>query len=111
MTAAPPAPSATVTLGASWSSADEGGAAITEALTTLGLTAEESEAFHRAWDPTLFGEGEEVTTLDLSLRVESLDESIFYFLPPELTERIATLDLVPAPTEIRRAMGVWTAID
>jgi hypothetical protein len=111
MTASAPAPSATVTLGGSWSSADEGGAAITEALTALGLTAEESEAFHRAWDPTLFGEAGEVMTLDLSLRVESLDESIFYFLPPELTERIATLDLVPPPTEIRRAMGVWTAID
>lgn len=109
---APPAPHASITAGATWSSAEEGAAALTETLRALGLWEGEAAAFHRAWDPTFF-DGGAAAALDLSASsttLPTLEESIVYFLPPELCERIATIELDPPPTAIRRAMAVWTSI-
>ena len=38
------------------------------------------------------------------------ETSILYFLPPADVERIARLSFEPPPTEVRRAMAVWTAL-
>lgn len=103
----PPAPHTSITIPAT-ASGDDGVTAISTTLAELGLTTEESAAFHRAWDPTFFeGPG---GMLDLSLTIPIPDESIVYFLPPALAEHIATIELEPPPTEIRRAMAVWTAV-
>jgi hypothetical protein len=103
----PPAPHAAITIAVGGSGGD-GPAAIGETLEDLGMTTGEIDAFHRAWNTTLFGGG---TMLDqTTLTLPTLDESIVYFLPTALVEHITTVELDPPPTEIRRAMAVWTAI-
>jgi hypothetical protein len=102
----PPAPHAAITIAVGGAGGD-GPAAIGEALEELGMTRGEIEAFHRAWDGTLFSGP--TAALDLSM-IPTLDESIVYFLPPTLVEEIATVDLDPPPTEVHRAMAVWTSL-
>lgn len=110
-----PAPHASLVVGAATGGPELARAAVTESLLGLGLTASEAAAFLASWDAAFFGaapsetppvEGERMA-MEESLPPET---SILYFLPPADVERIARLSFEPPPTEVRRAMAVWTAL-
>jgi hypothetical protein len=108
----PPAPGETIVVSGEWVDATAARAALTSTLTGLGLTASEAAAFGASWDESFFG----VSAVEL--REEDVPEeppdpstdSLLYFLPPEMIEHISTLAFDPPPTEVRRAMAVWTAL-
>lgn len=108
-TAAPPAPGARVTVGA----ADEGSAAARTAITAtmreLGLTDAEAAAFLAAWDTELFP-SETPPVAEEVERMPAPVVTLLYFLPASDAERVSRLSFTPAPTAVRRAMAVWTAV-
>lgn len=98
-------------------------------LASLGLTANEVDAFSRAWDDALFGlPVADVDGLAVDMPVEddrravdvlTADESVagrlrptdsfLYFLPPGACEDVAALTIEPRPRAVRRALAVWVA--
>ncbi|MBX3249279.1 MAG: hypothetical protein KF901_19035 [Myxococcales bacterium] len=116
----PPAPGATITIGAEPprgsrdraldelvgpSTTDGGRAALQASLDTLGLTPSERAAFLRAWGDALFGYVDTVGGLPPPRH------SLLYFLPPGACDQVATLHFDPTPTEVRRALAVWVRVD
>lgn len=110
----PPAPHTTILVGHDFGGPEVARAAVTETLTGLGLTAAEASAFLTSWDSAFFGAPTETPVVERAeIAVEESpppEESILYFLPAEDVERIAHLGFDPPPTEVRRAMAVWTAL-
>jgi len=132
---APPPPGATVELEAPSGATAAAALAVATMSHDLGLTTGETAAFRRAWDTTLFGLGGAAaappiwppfggvhaaaephsrapspvtaTPLDTGLIAQRATESLIYFLPPAAIERIATLQVTPRPTQVRRAIAVW----
>ena len=104
---------------------------IAEAMTALdaslreaGLTEQETAAFRRAWDATLFGaeaasaeagggEGHgglgRLGPLGGGVVAQPTD-SILYVLPEATAEALATLELTPAPREVRRVIVAWVDV-
>ena len=113
----PPAPHTTIVVGHDWAGPDVARAAVTASLTEIGLTPDEADAFLAAWDEAFFGPPpteEDVVEIPASERIAeetpASEESILYFLPAADVERVATLTFEPAPTEVRRALAVWSAL-
>lgn len=129
----PPAPHASIVISADFSASaddesddrradrpappggpDAGRQALRATLKEVGLTGPEVEAFMRAWDPALFGGGEVMdgTAVDVldskSDKSAPAVESLLYLLPPEACDGVARLTFDPPPTEVRRALAVWT---
>lgn len=116
----PPAPGATITIGAEPlansrdravdglvdpSPAHAGREALQATLDTLGLTPSERAAFLRAWDDALFGYVHTVGGRPPPRH------SILYFLPPGACDQVASLHFDPPPMELRRALAVWVPVD
>jgi hypothetical protein len=107
-----PAPGATVSLplGAIAVSRAAEETELRNAVTGLGLSGDEADAFVRAWGAALFGEGGGPARDVRSARELSPptipQDAILYWLPPAAIERLARLSFDPAPSEIRRAMLV-----
>jgi hypothetical protein len=117
----PPAPGETIVVGHQWVDASEARSALSASLTGLGLTPGEAAAFAASWDQAFFGpppseedvvEETPATERGVAPSEESPapEDSVLYFLPPEMADRVATLTFDPPPTEVRRAMAVWTAL-
>ncbi len=113
----PPAPNSTIVVGHAWGEVSDARAALTSTLVGLGLTVGESNAFATSWDEAFFGPPPTTEETPVERTVaHALEESpapedsVLYFLPPEMVEHVAQLSFDPPPTEIRRAMAVWTAL-
>jgi hypothetical protein len=117
----PPAPGATILVDHAWRDAAEARAALTATLTGLGLTTGEAAAFASSWDEAFFGPPPAEDLVETPVAEERSvehaqeespppEDSVLYFLPPEMVEHVATLSFEPPPTEVRRAMAVWTAL-
>jgi hypothetical protein len=107
----PPGPGATVVIGDTWVAPEVARRAVGDTLTGLGLTRTEANAFLASWDVAFFGAPAEQS--ERSLAAEEMpppEDSILYFLPPGDIERLSHLSFDPAPTEVRRAMAVWSAL-
>lgn len=109
----PPAPHHTIVVGHDWGGPDVARAAVTETLRGLGLSEPEAAAFLASWDAAFFGPASATpTALEEDIPLEetpSPEESILYFLPAADVARLSRLDFEPAPTEVRRAIAVWSA--
>lgn len=71
-------------------------------LLSLGLSADEADAFLNAWMDGLFGPGVGRETTAPALP----QDSVLFFLPEDAVRSIAELELTPAPSELRRAFLV-----
>ena len=129
--ATPPAPGASVDIPVPTGTTVAAAAEVSTMLGGLGLTAGETAAFRRAWDMSLFrldqgamadqpiwlpnapypvhaGAVPAVTAAPMAtLTAPRTTESLVYFLPPAAVEQLATLEITPRPTHIRRAIAVW----
>jgi len=92
--------------------------ALDASLRAAGLTADETAAFRRAWDTTLFGDlnatcDRAVTTLATTAHITSglfmphATRSILYVLPEATADSLATLRFTPAPRTVRRVIVAW----
>lgn len=90
-------------------------ARLARAMVALGLTADEADAFLRAWRVPLFGEGVgAVADRDARRSVREpvpstfgpLADVLLVWLPPAAVDAIATLDVAPAPSVVARAFLV-----
>lgn len=115
--ASPPAPHETIVVGHDWGGPELARAAVTQSLTEIGLTASEAAAFLNSWDAAFFGTAPHETPPSEVLRERAVEEesappegSILYFLPAADIERLARLSFDPPPSEVHRAMAVWTAL-
>jgi hypothetical protein len=112
----PPAPGQTILVNHAWRDAAEARAALTATILGLGLSEGEAAAFAASWDGAFFGPPAAAEDLVEERSVEHAEESprpedsVLYFLPPEMVESVARLTFEPPPTEVRRAMAVWTAL-
>lgn len=118
----PPAPGASIVMGAPSAPFASGAEALGASLSAAGLTAEEVAAFRRSWDEPLFG------AMGISTRGPSTEASIttatttpvmtatpmpvatrsvLYVLPVSSADRVAELHLTPAPERIQRAIVMW----
>jgi hypothetical protein len=105
----PPAPHTTIVVGHDFGGPEVARAAVTESLTSLGLTTEEASAFLTSWDDAFFGAG--ATEHERAVEeIPAPEDSLLYFLPEPDVERLAHLELTPAPSEVHRAMAVWTTM-
>jgi hypothetical protein len=78
-------------------------------MTELGLTESEAGAFLAAWDTELFP-AETPPVAEEVERMPAPITTLLYFLAPSDAERVSHLSFTPAPTAVRRAMAVWTAV-
>lgn len=115
--AAPPPPGASIAVDGAWEAPAAARTAVTETLTGLGLTPAEAAAFLASWDAAFFGAppseippGAEDATERAVEESPPPEESLLYFLPADDVEHISRLAFDPAPTEVRRAMAVWSAV-
>jgi hypothetical protein len=88
--------------------------ALDASLRAAGLTAEETAAFRRAWDATLFGNtpsatAEVVTATPMAggLLAPTATHTILYVLPEPVADSLATLSFTPAPRSVRRVIVAW----
>jgi hypothetical protein len=119
----PPAPGASVLVGADFAGAAAatdaalevwyghptaagGRAGLRLSMLEIGLTLPEAEAFLAAWQDTLFG-GPGVA-LDLSAQAPV--DSFVYFLPEATTDGIAVVTIDPPPRVSRRALAIWSVL-
>lgn len=115
-----PVPGASVVIAAPRDPIATGPEALAEALRTAGLTYEETNAFRRAWDETIFGTttiaaGEApATTIPAAasplagvLTAPRATTSLVYVLPAGAVDALATLTFDPPPTAVRRAIVFW----
>lgn len=86
----------------------DGVQAIRDTMGQLGMTAEETQAFLRAWGDTLFGP--RVSDGIIADRPMAPQTTFLYFLPEASTAQIAELRFEPAPSSLRRAFAVWVAL-
>lgn len=105
----PPAPGETLHVAAGTEAPDVARAAIDRSMRELGMTSGEAAAFLSAWDRDLFAPSEDVAE-EIVERMPAPVVTLLYFLPPADVDRLATLELTPAPRAVRRAMAVWTAV-
>ncbi len=118
--AVPPAPSASITVGLTGVSTEEGerledeqsgggpgAAAIGQTLRDLGLDADEADAFMRAWAPAFFSGSypAEEKVIDLEPT-----PSFVYFLPTPTIDAMSKLELDPPPRAVKRAFAVWAVL-
>jgi len=104
-------------------SEEPGRAAVRITLDQIGLDGGEADAFLRAWDGALFGDGG-VVLIDLPPRTAASDrrgaidvltdesqrattDSILYFLPPSACDAVTRLSFTPTPTRVLRALAIW----
>ena len=129
----PPAPGTTIMVNHAWVETSDARTALTETLVGLGLTLGEAAAFAASWDSAFFGprrtaedvtetppgehsemparmDGRERGTVEEGVIPDRPEDSVLYFLPPEMVDQVARLTFEPPPTEVRRAMAVWTAL-
>lgn len=100
--------------------------ALDASLREAGLTEQETAAFRRAWDETLFGANAAMAEAGgegrggLSGRlggdmgggfIRSPTDSILYVLPQAAADALATLRLTPAPRELRRVIVAWVDVN
>lgn len=92
--------------------------ALDASLRAAGLTPDETAAFRRAWDATLFGNnviaaGEARPTVVTAtpvaggLVMPQATHSILYILPEPTADSLATLRFTPAPRNLRRVIVAW----
>jgi hypothetical protein len=105
----PPAPHTTIVVGHDFGGPEVARAAVSESLTGIGLTNDEASAFLTSWDEAFFGSGG-TEREHAAEEIPPPDDSILYFLPEPDVERLAHLELAPAPSEVHRAMAVWTTL-
>lgn len=111
----PPAPGQTILVNHTWIEVANVRAALEETLTGLGLTHSEAAAFAASWDEAFFGQmpAPEMPVRERGTAEETpplQEDSVLYFLPPESVESLSTLAFDPPPSEVRRAIAVWTAL-
>ncbi|MBW2461782.1 MAG: hypothetical protein JRH11_09055 [Deltaproteobacteria bacterium] len=77
-----------------------------------GLTAPETDVFMRAWDEALFGGpvSEEDQPDDDRAYGPRVADAILYWLPANAIEGLATVQAVPTPRHLRRAMLARVAV-
>ena len=88
----------------------DGVQAIRDTMSQLGMTAEETQAFLRAWGDTLFGPSARDGDGIIADRPMAPQTTFLYFLPEASTAQIAELRFEPAPSALRRAFAVWVAL-
>jgi hypothetical protein len=88
----------------------DGVQAIRDTMSELGMTAEETQAFLRAWGDTLFGPSARDGDGIMADRPVAPQTTFLYFLPEASTAQIAELHIEPAPKALRRAFAVWVAL-
>lgn len=92
--------------------------ALDASLRAAGLTADETAAFRRAWDATLFGDltalCNDPATRDIvaatptaGLFLPRATRSVLYVLPETTADSLATLRFTPAPRTVRRVIVAW----
>lgn len=108
--AAPPAPGASVRIGVIDGGEAAGRDAITVTMRELGMTDPEIAAFLGSWENELFGAPGEVVVEEIPEERTMLRNTLLYFLPASMTERVSRLTFSPAPSATRRALAVWTGI-
>ena len=88
--------------------------ALDASLREAGLSLEETAAFRRAWDETLFGVpglsgGEGRGGLGGGAVAQPTD-SLLYVLPTSTADSLSTLQFTPAPRAIRRVIVAWVDV-
>ena len=91
--------------------------ALDASLRAAGLTADETAAFRRAWDTTLFGDltvlcndpatSGVVAVMRAGLFLPRATRSILYVLPETTADSLATLRFTPTPRTMRRVIVAW----
>jgi hypothetical protein len=120
----PPAPHQSIVVGQNFNAADEtprdgelaanaepGRRAVRTTMHAIGMSEPEIDAFLRAWDGALFGQGS--STMDDGRGVDmpaAPEETMLYFLPEHTCDGISRLHLDPAPSATRRAFAVWSRL-
>lgn len=88
--------------------------ALVSAMTQIGLTADESAAFMRAWEAAIFGPGQarmDVLTADGDNMGPMPRESFVYFMPASALENVAHLSFDPPPSGgVHRAIAMWSVL-
>ena len=113
-----PASNTTVDLPAPTESMATAAEALDASLRAAGLTADETAAFRRAWDTTLFGDftrgcdspatlGAITATPTAGLFLPRATRSVLYVLPEATADSLATLRFTPAPRAVRRVIVAW----
>lgn len=108
----PPAPGATLALpiDAPVLAESQCTATLRRMLVENGLTADETNAFVRAWDESIFGHvahpGEIPPHRQPPVALQQTLIAMYYFAPREALDRMLPLEVTPAPESIVRAMLV-----
>ncbi len=105
----PPAPHESVVVGHEDQGTEAARQAILTTMTGIGLTVSEAEAFLSSWDGELFTP----PPVEEERAIEEAWErnSLLYFLPPAMTDRVSRLDFDPPPAATHRALAIWTGMD
>ncbi len=117
----PPAPGASIVIGAPSAPMSSGAEALGASLSAAGLSAEEVASFRRAWDEPLFGVAgistrapsteasiTTVTTTPVTATpMQVTSHTLLYVLPVASADRVAELRFTPPPERIQRAIVMW----